>query len=684
MKHKLLANLIALIALIGMMGTFGCSNGTSIPSAPDLTGDRGLEDADTNSILGIYDLSIDPETMTLEAVELKGVDAHYDITPYIAPSCVFTLITYDPFARKLIFDMQITNPSKIDVFDVRTLMLQLPGGGYKLENADDYTFLFNLYGTPDPNAFKAFAKTAPDRKFAAGMSYTENFDITLPPGFAPPLKIRALVECSYPSNCEEPYVIDNQAVSNPINSFTSAVISLDTHDHQDNVGDVKVDTTPITGGMTTLSLTTPDHWEANITNSMGVAPGLYNCLIISDSWLSAPNLYDWIVIVVIPDGPVPDGWNGTDYPVPFGGCSMDLGVIADNGGARDSQILTVNDGVKSCSAIMKNDYHYGGVPGVYAEVSNSDPTNDDYRPYPVTRIDATDDGAFSFTNDNWADLFFEPAWIYNSMVWTCYDNTPSLHFGPVPDESRYWFDTIHNYDTQMRPADVCDDFDLGQYALFTSTVEYSPMDLLFIGTMPDTYTHEKVKYFAGLDPWAGIGDGLINPDGILGIDVREAAMDLDVAFLYVLEQSGPQPQVEVFYIMDTAPGWGYDLVSYMMTIDVSHVVGIDPSHVALADGKDIELLPQNPNYELNPTAPTICVLVGWDTVAMERNGEVMLYNAETGVFLEEVGTTSAAGLPALEGSTVSYLDTDDGDDWEIHVSHTDAAGNTAVRVFNYI
>jgi len=684
MKNKLFANLIALIALIGMMGAFGCSNGVSTPSAPDLTADRGIEDADTNSILGIYDLVLDPETMTLEAVELKGVDAHYDITPYIAPSCSFFLISYNPAMRVLKFDMTITNPSKLAVFDVRTLMLQLPGGGYKLNNADDYTFLFNLYGTPDPNPFKAFAKTAPDREFLPGLSHTENFDITLPPGFAPPLKIRALVECSYPGNCEEPYVIENQAVSNPINSFTSALISLDTHDHQDNVGDVKVDTTPITGGMTTLSLTTPDHWEANVTNSMGLAPGSYSCLIISDSWLSAPNLYDFIDIVVIPDFPVPDGWNGTDYPVPFGGCSMDLGVIADNGGARDSQILTVNDGAKPCSAIMKNDFHYAGAPAVYAEVFNSDPTNDKYKPYPVARLDAADDGAFSFTNDNWDDLFIEPSWIYNSMVWTCYDNVPSLHFGPVPNESRYWFDTLSNYDTQMRPADVCDDFELGQYALFTSTVTYSPSDLLFIGTMPDTYTHEKVMFFAGLEGWEGIGDGLVNPEGILGIDVRTATMDLDTAFLYILEQSGPQPQVEVFYIMDTMPGMGFDMIGYMMTIDVSYGLYNDPTHVSLAAGKDIELLPVNPDYDLNPTAPTICVLVGWGGGAVPANGEVMLYNAETGAFLERVGTTSAAGMPALEGSTVSYLDTDDGDDWEIHVSHTDAAGNTAVRIFNYI
>jgi len=662
-----------------MLGAFGCSSSTSNPAAPDFTGDRELSESETSMVWGVYDLYLNTETMTLEASELKGVETHYDITSFIAPSCVFNLISYNPLIQELIFDLQMTNPSALDVYDVRALMLELPGGGYSLNNADDYTFLFNLYSTTYPNPFKAYAKSVTDRKFAAGDTHTENFDIELPPGFIPPLQIRLLVECSYPSNCEEPYIIENQSVSNSINSFTPALISLDTHDHQNNIGEVKVDTTPITGSTTALAEVSPDHWQANVINSTGAIAGIYKCLIISDSWSSAPNLYDYVDIVVIPDT-TSMGWNGTDYNVPFHGCSMDLGVIADPGGSRDSEILTVGSNVGNCDAIMKNKYHYSGVQSLYADLFNADPNTDDYRPFPVERLDAADDGAFSFTNGNWSDLFDSSIWLYNAQIWTCYDNVPSLHYGPAPDESRYWFDFLHNYDTQMRPADVCDDFSLGQYALFTSTYTWSPQDLIFVGTNPK-YTHDRVSYMADMDAFAGIGPGKVNPNGILGIDVVEVEMDVPAVTLYVLEQSGSTTEVEVFYVFDTAAGWGWDTVSHVMTINVSYILADDITHLDVADGKDLEILPINNEYTLNPNDPTICVLVTWGGAASGANGEVMLYNAYTGAWLENVGDT--AGSPALKDSYVQYLDTDDGDDWEIHVSRVDAAGNTGVKIFDY-
>ena len=93
-------------------------------------------------------------------------------------------------------------------------------------------------------------------------------------------------------------------------------------------------------------------------------------------------------------------------------------------------------------------------------------------------------------------------------------------------------------------------------------------------------------------------------------------------------------------------------------------------------------LPVNPAYELNPNDPTICVLVTWMTPSSELNGEIMLYNATTGAFIEKVG--DSMGLPALKDSDVQFLDTDDGPDWEIHVSNYDADGNSIVSVFDYL
>jgi len=73
------------------------------------------------------------------------------------------------------------------------------------------------------------------------------------------------------------------------------------------------------------------------------------------------------------------------------------------------------------------------------------------------------------------------------------------------------------------------------------------------------------------------------------------------------------------------------------------------------------------------------VLVSWAS-GSKYDGEILLYNADTGEFLESIGTI---GSPALTSCYPKYLDTDDGN-WEIHVSSLDGSGNPRVSVFSYI
>ncbi len=669
-----------------MLISFGCGNSASNPATPDMlamddmTDGHSAADAGNTGVLAAYDVTFDPDTMTLEAAELRGADTWYDLTSFITPYTTFTLISFDPLAQKLIFDMTMTNPTALDVYDVRVLFLATSTSGYSLNNPDDYTERFNPFAPGTYNPFRAFAKLTTDRKFAGGSNHTEQFNVRTPTTVTLPFTFKLLVMASYPDNCQDPYEISNQAMSNPVSDVTSGVISLDTYDHQNNIGDVKVDTTPITGGWTTLTEVSTDHWTATILNTAGATPGKYNCLIMSDSWSCAWNLYDYLEIEVVPGITPPIGWTKEDFPINYNGCSLDLGVIADPGGARDSEILMVGDDVVGCDAIIKYKYHYSGVPSIYAKLHGSDSDNDLYEPYPVLRLDAADDGAFSFTNGNWATPYpMAGSYVYNAMVWTCFDNTPALHNGPAPDDSRYYFDFLSNYDTFMRPIDVCDDFNLGQYAVFTSTVTWSPQDLMFVGTMPNSYTHNNVRYMANLDAWEGIGAGLVNTDDIKGIDVIEYFDDeVHYVRLYILEHAGAVPEIEVFQIVDSASGWGYDFVSHIMTINASYIVS-PPTYVDLAIGHDIEILPANNDYKLNPNDPTLCVLLGWGSAA-GGYGEIFLYNAVTGAFLESIGD---AANPALEVAELFYLDTDDGPDWEIHVSNIDVAGNVNVSVFSY-
>ena len=77
---------------------------------------------------------------------------------------------------------------------------------------------------------------------------------------------------------------------------------------------------------------------------------------------------------------------------------------------------------------------------------------------------------------------------FNSQVWSVFDANLQVHTGASPDTSRYinilapW-QTVRSY-----PVDVCDDFNGGQYALFTTDGNSTGKDLVLCGTMPDTYT----------------------------------------------------------------------------------------------------------------------------------------------------------------------------------------------------
>lgn len=682
--------LLVLITLFTLLTAFGCGSPDSNPATPSSNApDIGLMDlnsassTDGTEVIGVYDLNFDPETETLDLVEARGADAHYDITGFILPFASAALISWDPTTGLLVFDLSVNNPTVVDVYDLRGLMLSPPGLGYELMNADDYTFLFNPYGPGVVNPFKAFGKTVIGRKFGGGATFTEQYSIQFPMPLPSPLECKLLLEVSHPGNCEDPFEISNQVVSNPITSSISATITVDTFDHQNNVTAVVVDTALFTGGLTWLTLIATDTWQGTVINSAGAPAGTYSVLMASLSLAGDPAIFDYIEIEVS-TGTIPTGvWSGTEYILTHNSCKLDLGVIADPGGPRDSEILMASDGVKTCDAVIKYDANYAAWNYYVSTVTTLDPNIAAYDAHPIERIDAADDGAFSFTNSNWSDLFTTTASgsVYYAQVWNVLDNNPKLHTGPYPDDSRYWNDL--NFDCYIHPIDVCDDFALGQHALFTSGFDFTPEDLTFLGVMPDTYTYDKVRYYGNLDPFAGIGTGLTNSMDIRGIDVIEGVEEspthadvYDSATLYVLENNMDMFQVEVYRILDTVNSMGWDTVYYVMTINIDVYAGMDLN----VEGKDIEILPINPHYKLNPNDPTLCVLVSYFDWSGKIQGEVLLYNAVTGAFLETIGDIATGS--ALPHHMVQFLDTDDGD-WEIHVTSVNAAGNNVATIFSY-
>lgn len=668
--------LFIFLGIISILAVSGCGTDASDPTMPGT--ENTLTSVNTSEtgghgIIGVYDLMFDPDAMDLKVMEARGADAHYDITYYIAPYVSASLISWDPVTRILDFKLAITNPSLLDVYDVRTLFLTDSSSGFELLNPDDFTELFNPFAPGTVNPFRTYAKLALDREFGAGATYEEFFSVQCPPTWGASAKF--LVECSWPGPCEDVYEISNQALSNPVSGTVSGTITLDAYDHQNNINAVSIDTIPITGGLTWLANTGGTNWEAVIINSAGAAPGVYRCRIAADSMADPWDLYDFLNVFVIPTVTVPK-WHTTDYPINAGSCSYDLGVIADPGGPRDSEILMVDPNSDICGRIIKYDPYYVGWSN-YVDLKDYDSANLNYQPYPVLRLDAADDGAFSFTNDN--DLPYPDAAsdVRNSMIWSVFDNFPKLHLGPIPDEGRYYFDFMAEYDAETRPEDVCDDFTLGQYALFSTGVMFTPRDLILLGTMPDSYTYDKVRYLGNLDPWAGVGGGHVNPAAIQGIDVIERTDDSGAskyATVYILENFGGFYQVEVFNIFDTSPLWIEDLVNWVMTIDIA----LPGTPVDMVTGHDIEILPVNSGYLPNTINPNLCVLVSYE-LSGETHGEVLLYDAVTGAIVDSIGDIIDPSMPKSE---VYFLDTDD-DDWEIHVTREDIMGNTVATVFDY-
>jgi len=264
-------------------------------------------------------------------------------------------------------------------------------------------------------------------------------------------------------NCRDPYQIDwMYQTGNLYPSGGSATIGCYVRDWQNDVSTVSVDTTPFNGGVTFLAHAIGDHWTQGIVNAVGAPVGIYRCLITAVS----PNpqnfdLYNYLDIEVIPD---PSGWieDGT-WNLPPGVCNLDLGVIG--GGANPGHALMNHmDTTNQCTEIVK----YPGwpnPPAFYATLLNLDPTNPAFQPFPVVRIDATNDAAFGWTNNFTREWLPPPPLpIANIDTYCNYDNQPKFIWNPESDDHRHylaWYQEL-----AMTPVDCCDTFKGDQCALY--------------------------------------------------------------------------------------------------------------------------------------------------------------------------------------------------------------------------
>ena len=351
------------------------------------------------------------------------------------------------------------------------------------------------------------------------------------------------------------------------------------------------------------------------------------------------------------------GWGKTKHNINAGSCTLDIGVIG--GGALQGHVLYTGNS-PNCNQVWKYTPDYAGS-GLYKSLINLDPANLGFQPWPVVRIDATDDGAFSWTNSNYD--YYQASQYNNipiriSSIWCTDDNVPSFHAIPV-DDSRIFPVPPPPPMSQFTPADVCDDFDKLQYALVVDPTMIFPPHVWGIKGAPQgkDYTKSDDRYGAFF-PAANVGpgDGQIEAGlgDIAGIDVWNKTASK--VWLYVAENGG-QWAVEVFEINDVGGGLGLDTLAPVYTIHFN------------TRPLDVELIPVNSEYELNPTVPTIAVLLR----SNDGTGYISLHRADNGTLLETIGTAQTGYFDVQP----SYLDVNDGNG-DIHVTEP----GPAVTIFN--
>lgn len=352
------------------------------------------------------------------------------------------------------------------------------------------------------------------------------------------------------------------------------------------------------------------------------------------------------------------GWSGNSYSLSPGACTLDIGVIG--GGAMSGQVLYTGNS-PSCNHIRKYTSNYSGST-LYKALTNLDPMVPNFQPWPVERLDATNDGAFSWSNLSYEyydvqEYGFMPIRI--SSMWCTMDNTPSFTFAPPLDDSRIFPVPVPPPDSHWKPADVCDDFDKLQYALVVDPTMFVPPHIWGLMGAPQgrDYTKLDDRYGAFFGPgMVGPDDGQIEhgPGDIAGIDAYGTSST--TARLFVLENGG-QWALECFNLTDNGPGLGAD--------------GIAPVYTVPFDTQplDVELIPTNPNYEQNPNSPTVAVLLAsWD-----GTGYVSLHRASDGMLVQTIGTAQNG---AFDHDPV-YLDVNDAN-YDIHVIQ----GGPQVTIFS--
>jgi hypothetical protein len=315
----MLARLNLLVFALAACLILSCSgkSGPLSPQNPDNPQPQSFHftNLDENThVLGIWDVVLDPVHLTVEAVESRSADAHFNVTAMVMPpKCTDCFkvknLSYDSVSQVMTVDIGFRNPTtNITGRDVRGIIIDF--GVMELRNPDCYTDLFSpIPGQIHP--FVAYKTGIGQREYPPLSTQWETLQI-YDPIFPSIAKFTYVLEASWPDNCKEPYEVEYVDISENLYSDGSnaPTLKLAARDWQNDVASVTVDLAPVGGGLASLAPdpVIQDIWLGPISCAPGTLPGAYRLLVWATTappFDQTSDIYNYITVTVV-EPPVPN------------------------------------------------------------------------------------------------------------------------------------------------------------------------------------------------------------------------------------------------------------------------------------------------------------------------------------------------------------------------------------------
>jgi len=294
-------SILLLLSVCLVLILFGCSRHHESPMMP-----ASNNDADMGNIIVLASGTMNLDYGTVDNNN-RELESYIDVTSIVGSNFTFKIDEYYP-PDLLKITLKINNTSPFTVHDVCIVFDELYGK--TVLNPDSYIDIFEPW---DINPFIAFRKEASYREFPPGVD-TEELLLKYPGGNP---FVDFFIIAHLGGNTGGVYEINGWGVGGELTEDGgSAIIGVNTHDHQMNTTTVIADTSVLTGGMTTFQQSGfPNPWTATISNTQHAPWGTYTIPVMAMSPSSPQyHTFNFFEIDVLPSQPAQTRF-GEDIPI---------------------------------------------------------------------------------------------------------------------------------------------------------------------------------------------------------------------------------------------------------------------------------------------------------------------------------------------------------------------------------